>query len=48
MSATIEPEPSEQEREAILASLGRLEGAGPGDWAQAALVEGVEGSELDP
>jgi hypothetical protein len=48
MSARIEPEPSEAEREAILAA---LEGDGvrvPGAWADAALLEGVEGGEPDP
>jgi hypothetical protein len=48
MSTTIEPAPSEAEREAILVSLGRADDAGLGEWAQAALVEGVEGGELDP
>jgi len=45
--AVIEPEPTEEEREAILAAL-----AGPvaGDqgWVSAALLEGVEDGELDP
>ena len=49
MSATIEPAPSESEREAILVSLGSGDDAALGEWAQAALVEGVEGGgELDP
>ena len=47
MAATIEPEPTEEEREAILAAL-----AGPlrrsDGWASAALAEGVEDGELDP
>ena len=47
MSAAIEPEPSEEEREAILAALAS---PAPGDqgWASAALSEGVEDGELDP
>ena len=50
MSATIEPEPSEAEREAILAA---LEGEGEGErmpdaWAEAALLEGIESGEQDP
>jgi len=48
MVVTIEPAPSEAEREAILASLDKADDAGLGEWAQAALVEGVEGGELDP
>ena len=48
MSATIEPAPSDAERKAILASLERADDAGLGEWAQAALVEGVEGGEHDP
>ena len=48
MAALIEPSPSEAEREAILASLEPPGDAGPGEWAQTALVEGVEGVELDP
>ena len=47
MSPTIEPEPTEEEREAIVAAL-----AGPSaqdsGWAEAALAEGVEDGELDP
>ena len=47
VSATIEPEPSEEERAAILAAL-----AGPAEvvdgWAAASLLEGVEDGELDP
>jgi hypothetical protein len=47
VSATIEPEPTEEEREAILVALA---GAVPGDqgWASAALLEGVEEGEADP
>ena len=47
MSATIEPEPSEEEREAILGALAGPAAADPG-WANAALLEGVEDGELDP
>jgi hypothetical protein len=47
VSTTIEPEPTAEEREAIVAAL-----AGPAaadaPWAEAALLEGVEASELDP
>jgi hypothetical protein len=47
MTPTIEPEPNEEEREAILAAL--AEGpAGDEGWAAAALREGVEGDQLDP
>ena len=47
MSATIEPEPSKAEREAILAALARP-AEQEGEWAQAALLEGVEDGEVDP
>ncbi len=47
MSATIEPEPAEDEREAILAALA-APAESTGEWADAALTEGVEGGELDP
>ena len=47
MAATIEPEPTEEEREAILAALARPASVEDG-WASAALVEGVEEGELDP
>ena len=46
MPATIEPEPPEEEREAILAALRAPAEADEG-WAAAALLEGVE-SEPDP
>lgn len=47
MPATIEPEPTEEEREAIVAALAGP--AAPGSrWAEAALAEGVEDGELDP
>ena len=47
MSATIEPEPSAAEREAILAALARP-AREDGEWARTALLEGVEDGELDP
>jgi hypothetical protein len=47
MPATIEPEPPETEREAILAAVGRPTEQ-EGEWAQAALLEGIEDGELDP
>ncbi len=47
MVATIEPEPSEEEREAILAALSPPAQADEG-WAAAALLEGVEEGEPDP
>ena len=47
MSATIEPEPSKEEREAIVAALAGPAPSDPG-WAEAALLEGVEDGELDP
>ena len=40
MAATIEPEPTEEEREAILAALARPASADDG-WASAALAAGV-------
>lgn len=47
VSATIEPEPPEEEREAILAAL--IAPAEAADaWAAASLLEGVEDVELDP
>lgn len=47
MSASIEPEPSEAVRGAILAAL--APSVEPGNaWAAAALLEGVEEDELDP
>ena len=48
MSATIEPEPSEAEREAIREALGAAAEAALSDWADTALLEGVENAELDP
>jgi len=47
VSATIEPEPPEEERDAILAALDRSVSA-DSCWAVTALVEGVEDGELDP
>ena len=47
MSATIEPEPSEAEREAILGALAEPDPTDQG-WAAAALLEGVADAELDP
>jgi len=47
VSATIEPEPSEEEREVILVALDRHAPA-DSDWAAAALLEGVEDGEVDP
>jgi hypothetical protein len=47
VSARIEPEPTDEEREAIVAAL-----AGPSAtdqrWAEAALLDGVEDPEPDP
>ena len=49
VSVTIEPEPSDSEREAILALLGAAAAEpSPGEWAEAGLLEGVENGELDP
>jgi hypothetical protein len=47
MTATIEPEPTAEERDAILAALDRAVPADSG-WAATALLEGVEEGELDP
>ena len=47
MPATIEPEPTEDEREAIVAALAGPAAADP-PWAAAALLEGVEDGELEP
>jgi len=44
---SIDPEPSQGEREAILAALTDASGAESG-WAAAALLEGVGDDELDP
>jgi hypothetical protein len=48
MAATIEPEPSDGEREAILAALDEASEPAVAEWAEAALLEGVESGELDP
>jgi len=49
MAASFEPEPSETEQEAILAALRSAEGrrveGTAGEWAEAALLEGVESGE---
>ena len=47
MPPTIEPEPSDEEREAILAALGGAHEDDAG-WSAAALLEGVEDGESDP
>ena len=46
MAATIEPEPTDSEREAILAALAEAPGAASW-WAEAALREGVEDGDED-
>ena len=46
-SATIDPAPTDEERDAILAALERAAGEDDG-WAAAALLEGVEDGEPDP
>lgn len=48
MSATIEPEPTDAEREAILTAIAAPAERCPGEWAEAALSEGVEAGEPDP
>ena len=48
MTPTIEPEPNEDEREAILAALAEASAGGDEGWAAAALRAGVEDDELDP
>ena len=48
MSAQIHPEPSAEEREAILAALANEGVREPGAWAVAALADGVEQDEPDP
>ena len=45
---TIEPEPPEDEREAIVAALAEGQEAGLGAWELAALADGIEEDELDP
>jgi hypothetical protein len=46
VSARIEPEPTEAERDAILAALCAI--PAESGWAATALLEGVEEGELDP
>jgi hypothetical protein len=46
VAATIEPEPGEEERQAILAALAEAAGAASG-WAEAALREGVDPGDAD-
>jgi hypothetical protein len=48
VSELIEPLPSEAEREAIREALGASAEASLGEWAETALLEGVENGELDP
>ena len=48
MKIAIEPEPPEQEREAIVAALAAGAAEELGGWSQAALAEGVEEAELEP
>ena len=48
MAATIDPEPTAAEREAILAALAQTGREPPAGWAAAAVVEGIEADELDP
>jgi len=47
-TATIEPEPAEDERQAILAALAVPAAGNAEGWAAMALLEGVEEIELDP
>jgi hypothetical protein len=47
MPVTIDPEPSEREREAILAAVAAGKALALSAWESAALAEGVE-DELDP
>jgi hypothetical protein len=44
----IEPEPPEQEREAIVAALAAKERDELDSWEQTALAESVEEAELEP
>lgn len=48
VTAAIEPEPTDSEREAILAALAETAREASGAWAEAALAEGVEEVALDP
>jgi hypothetical protein len=45
--ASIEPQPSEPEREAILAALAQP-ASEPSEWAEAALLEGVDAADPEP
>lgn len=47
MRAQVDPEPSEDEREAIVAAL-RDSAAAEDGWSAAALLEGVEDGALEP
>jgi hypothetical protein len=47
VAATIEPEPTDAEREAIVAALSQRP-ATDQNWAETALLEGVEDGEPDP
>ena len=47
MTARVEPEPTPEERAAILAALAETVEDDAG-WAATALLEGVEDGELDP
>jgi hypothetical protein len=46
--ADVQPEPSEEEREAILAALGAATSDEEDGWSAAALLEGVEEAEVEP
>ena len=48
MRVTIVPEPTEPEREAILAALGGSEDDPREGWAAAALAEAVEEADAEP
>jgi hypothetical protein len=48
MRVTIVPEPSDAEREAILAALAAADEGADGVWAEAALAEGVEETDPEP
>ena len=45
---TIDPEPSDAEREAIVSALATPDDGPLGEWAKTALSEGVESEEPDP
>ena len=48
MLADVQPAPSDEEREAILAALGAPVADDEDGWSAAALLEGVEEGELEP